>query len=124
MAESAETEFFTKKHARLTDIALYANIFAWVVLIVHIIIIGVRFIEFQHSQFFQSAYLNLSQYQDLIDMLTINPVYTLGFIANTAWIFMRGIVYWLVLKGIALGLRMIVETDLNYRGKLELANHE
>jgi hypothetical protein len=30
-------------------------------------------------------------------------------------VLLRGIIYYLVLKGISLGLNMIVETDINYR---------
>jgi hypothetical protein len=36
----------------------------------------------------------------------------------------QAIVYWLVLKGISMGLNMIIETDLNYRGKLQGGNRE
>jgi len=34
-----------------------------------------------------------------------------------ARVFLQGAVYYLVLKGVALGLNMIVETDINYRDK-------
>jgi hypothetical protein len=32
-------------------------------------------------------------------------------------VLVEGAIYYLVLKGIALGLNMIVETDINYRDK-------
>jgi hypothetical protein len=39
----------------------------------------------------------------------------LDVIFQTARTFLQGAIFYLVLKGIALGLDMIVETDINYR---------
>jgi hypothetical protein len=36
---------------------------------------------------------------------------------------LNGLVYFLVLKGLALGVVMVVETDINYREK-QSVNHE
>jgi len=36
---------------------------------------------------------------------------------NMSATILRGVVYFLVLKGISLGLNMVVETDINYREK-------
>jgi len=53
--------------------------------------------------------------QGLLNIFVEEPlkVFELG-ISMTA-IVLRGIIYYLVLKGISLGLNMIVETDINYR---------
>jgi hypothetical protein len=43
---------------------------------------------------------------------------------DLASIFIRGAIYWLVLKGISVGLYMVVETNLNYKDKFEGATNE
>ena len=43
----------------------------------------------------------------------------LDIIARMARSLLNGVVYYVVLKSISLGLNMIVETDINYREKKE-----
>jgi hypothetical protein len=57
-----------------------------------------------------------AQYQtDLIGLFSQHPIYILDLILQIARVSLQGCVYYLALKGIALGLDMIVETDINYR---------
>jgi len=44
-----------------------------------------------------------------------NPLYMVGILVDLLSVFLKGIVYFLMLKGISLGLNMIIETDINYR---------
>jgi len=45
-------------------------------------------------------------------------------IVNNLVNLLEGFVWWLVLKGIAMGLLMIVETDVNYRLAKDGVEHE
>jgi hypothetical protein len=122
MTDNPEEDFFTVKHARLTNIAFAANLFAWIVFIVNILFVGARFIQVQNSYMVQS--ITGGQSPDFFGMLGKNPLYTASFIMDLVSIFLRGVVYGLLLKGISLGLNMIVETDLNYKEKVQAGNNE
>ena len=109
--------FFTAGHEKLLRIASFANFFAWVTLI------------FQ-SLYFALSVFNATQnlamenvFRDPVDTTLLS--YTALILNSLANLFLRGVFYWLVLKGISVGLKMIVETDLNYRGKAQQeASHE
>jgi hypothetical protein len=122
MTDSTANDFFTRKHERLASIASIANIFSWIVLVLQVLYTGARFIQLQNSYMVQAA--TTGQNPNFVAMLGQTPLYTFSLVADLANIFLRGIVYWLVLKGISLGLNMIVETDLNYKDKFEEAKNE
>ena len=114
-----QKNFFSNNHNQLLNIAYTAKNIAWIVLIVYILYaIGTFYIE-QSNQMFNRGFPN--SYILFTDMLAKNPVYALSLFAEIISVFLRGIVYFLVLKSISLGLNMIVETDINYReaGKRE-----
>jgi hypothetical protein len=120
MIDKTADDFFTAKHARLTRIASIAGFFAWVVFIIHILWVGASF--FQTQNMYGST--NFGQDSDLMVMLRLNPLYTASLVINLTGIFVRGVVYGLMLKGISLGLNMIVETNLNYRESFQGGQHE
>jgi hypothetical protein len=124
MTGSTADNFFTAKHARLTRIASIANLFAWIVFIIHILWVGGSFIQTQNTYTIQNMNLNLGQNPDFMEMLRQNPLYTASLIVNLTGIFLRGVVYGLTLKGISLGLNMIVETDLNYKENFQGGSNE
>ena len=108
-----QKNFFSDNHNQLLNIAYTAKIIAWIVVIVYIIYgIGRYYIE-QTNQMFHMGLPN--SYIFFTDMLTKNPIYALGLLAEIISVFLRGIIYFLILKAISLGLNMIVETDINYR---------
>ena len=108
MAENIE-DFFTKNHKRLDQISRAANIFSWVVLVFYILQ------AFQHLLGISQDYSIQSSIQLLIDY----PSNAFTFLIDLIGILFRGIVYWLLLQGISIGLNMIIETDLNYRENLQ-----
>ena len=114
MSNSTGEEFITKKHGRLMNIASVANTFAWIALGSQILYMWSRFVQLQNSYMIQTMTTGFGQ-PNFMEMLSQNPLYTFSLIVDLAGIFLRGVVYWLVLKGISLGLNMIVETDLNYK---------
>lgn len=122
MIDNTVDNFFSKKHDRLLNIASIANILAWIALGIQILFAGARFIEIQNSYSMQAAFYG--QNPDFMAVLREDLIYLTGLVVDLLSILIRGMVYWLVLKGISLGLSMIVETDLNYRQKLEEGNNE
>jgi hypothetical protein len=123
MPKNTTDDIFTKKHARLTRIALIANLFAWIVFIVHIFLVGARYVEVQNSYNLQT--LNAGQIPDFMGMLKGNLLYAASFVIDLLSIFLLGVVYGLTLKGISVGLFMIVETNLNRKeSAIELASDE
>jgi hypothetical protein len=101
------TEFLEPKHKSLRLISKGANILAWVALVL----------------FTFQALNQILGYFDLMDSQTLvitspnNQTSIFTNILNFANIGMKGLVYWFLLEGTALGLDMIVETDINYREK-------
>jgi hypothetical protein len=108
-----QKHFFSNNHNQLLNIAYSAKIIARAVLIVYILYgIGAFYIE-QANQMYYRGLPN--SYIFFADMLSKNPIYALGLLAQIISVFLRGIIYFLILKAISLGLNMIVETDINYR---------
>jgi len=99
------------QHAKLTRIAVTANVFVWVVLIFYVLAAGARWFSIQ----------TLAAQSGLVfsDQMSNNPAYTLDVYLTVASRVMEGIIAALVLKAASLGLFMIVETDLNYRAAKE-----
>jgi hypothetical protein len=124
MIDNTADDFFTKKHERLTVIAYWANIFAWIVLVINILWVGASFSQTQMNYDIRNSGINLGQGSNFIQMLSQNPRYLASLAIGLISILLRGVVYWFVLKGVAVGLNMIVETDLNYRAQLQGGNNE
>jgi hypothetical protein len=113
MTESNE-EFFTPKHKRLERISAAANVFAWLVLVFFVLQAVSQYLNFRSQQSFQSV----------VAMFQFFPESTIDFFLGIINIVLKGVVYWFTLKGVSLGLNMIVETDLNYRKRLTGESHE
>ncbi len=59
-----------------------------------------------------------TQFQtNLTGLFSKEPIYILDVSLQMIRVLIEGAIYYLVLKGVALGLNMIVETDINYREK-------
>ena len=53
----------------------------------------------------------------LIGVISHQPIFILDVLLQMARVLLQGAIYYLVLKGVALGINMIIETDINYREK-------
>jgi hypothetical protein len=104
-----QEEYFSPSHERLLSIAIWAKYLAWVVLIVYIVNAVLQM--FQYKVFISSIELQPNFWQ----FLRASPFETFKLGMNMLNTALRGVVSYLVLKGISLGLNMIVETDINYR---------
>lgn len=111
-----EKDFFSPNHNRLLSIATWAKYLSWVVLVVYFFwAIGTYIQEQNYFLYYGSIGTQMQTYRDFIDVLRQVPSYGFSIFIEMVGVFLRGIVYFLVLKGISLGLNMIVETDINYR---------
>ncbi len=102
--------FFSSKHERLLGMASWSRVLAWIVL--------TAFVLDAISFFYQNqiAYGNaLQNFQNFTEIFRSDPGFAIKMILDSLSIILKGLVYYLVLRGISLGLNMIVETDINYR---------
>jgi len=102
-------EFFSPNHKRLLSIATSAKYLAWVVLV--IFFCWAVTIYLQRQVIFMSVGGSVPR---LVDFFKEYPAYAFSLIVEMIGVFLKGVVYFLVLKGLSLGLNMIVETDINY----------
>ncbi|MBI9051976.1 MAG: hypothetical protein JEZ00_21350 [Anaerolineaceae bacterium] len=120
MNETSTEEFFTPKHKQLYTIAKWANVFSWVLLVFFLLSLAQNI--FSTNAQFNASY-NGPATGGLFGYLFEN-LDALFFYATT-WLttLVKGIVYFLVLRGASLGMNMIVETDLNYRESAQEVSH-
>ena len=109
--------FFSPSHKRLLNIATWAKYLAWIVLIIHIFSVIGTF--FQEQNYYTLYGTQGGQFLDFSHMLRKNLSYSFSLLIELTNVFSTGVVYFLLLKGISLGLNMIVETDINYRERRE-----
>jgi E3 ubiquitin-protein ligase DOA10 len=115
---SNQEEFFSKKHNQLLIIAVWAKYLAWVVLIFYSVsaisnVVGNLYTFSLVSRNFQGI-----TYLGLIELIEYSPEVAIKYIFEAVTIILKGVVLFYLLKGLALGLNMVVETDINYREKI------
>ncbi len=124
MTDMSADDLYVTKHLRLTRIAYIAKILAWIALVIQIgwvVVNIVRTLQIYSSQETQNFF---GEGLNFIRMWKYDPASAALLLAESIGIFFRGVVYWLVLKGVSLGLYMIVETDMNYRETVEGESNE
>lgn len=116
---SEQEEFLSPEHNKLLNFAIWAKYLAWVVLAIYIFQTGFVIIQRQvNSQQMQAVIGDPISSQEYWDRALDKPIYYLVDIgSDMIYIFLKGGIFYVILKGISLGLYMIVETDINYRGK-------
>lgn len=113
-------EFFSPKHKRLLNIATWAKYLAWVVLIIYVLSPLSTYTQEQTYYMFNRG--TGVQIPEFSEYLTDNLAYGISLVIEMIGTMLQGVVYFLVLKGISLGLNMVVETDINYREQREDQN--
>jgi hypothetical protein len=101
-------------HKRMLTIADIANVLSWIVMIGCIGMVVVSVIG-------EVNYLNSERgFQQLVGVPGLG-----NYVIHEFMYLCQGLVYALVLKGVSLGLKMLVETNVNYKlGKEEGESHE
>jgi hypothetical protein len=117
MTESTEQVFFTKKHSRLANIASLAKIIGWIYLVVGLVnaTAGIA----SDINFYLPIITDYFKTGDLFSLGIDQIDFIIKFITSLIYDFFNPITYWLILMTISVGLNMILETDLNYRGAAE-----
>ena len=112
-----QEEFFSQKHKQLLNIATWAKYLSWIALALYVV--DAIFVIYQKQVGYhqQQVMLDLMLASTGVDYKA-NTLYHLvdiglGIVSNL----LKGFISYIVLMGIALGLNMIVETDINYREK-------
>jgi small-conductance mechanosensitive channel len=114
-----QTDFLSPKHKQLLRIAAWAKYLAWVALILAIIYAGTStvltyLVQWRMVQQFEPF---VGTTNDILSLLNGNPDYLAELTIDFIFGVLKGVIYYLVLKSVSLGLNMIVETDINYRDK-------
>ena len=120
MSEIDNNEFYTDRHKKLFSFASWANTISWIILAVYLLALVSRI--FGQVTGSQTGYSGVQQ-SSFFEYIKDNPIALLRYIIDWINTIMNGIVLFLVLKGVSLGLNMIVETDLNYREKALEVDH-
>jgi hypothetical protein len=105
-----QNDLFDWKYKNLWKVSFAADFWSSVVIVVFAVLaLGevYRYNQLAHNQF----------RTNLIGISSQEPIFILDVLLQMARVFLQGAVYYLVLKGVALGINMIVETDINYREK-------
>lgn len=113
---SNHEDLFTDNQNRLLSIAGWANNLAWVVLIIYMLLAALTIpldkADYQRMQIIAGGFTGGSDYWEMArsDLF----FYVLGVGSGILARVLTGIIYFVVLKGISLGLYMVIETDINY----------
>jgi hypothetical protein len=110
-------DFFTPQQERLYNIATWARYLAWGSLFYYIIRAILVIVQYQVDlQRWQLIAVSPPSVVNLGDLFTFDPIYySIDMASEMASAILSGAIFYVVLKGIYLGLNMIVETDVNYR---------
>jgi hypothetical protein len=124
MTENVNNEYFTKKHARLFDLARLTSIAAWVVLIYQLVSLVISIINWR--MYFFTGDFSFTKYHILRVLTNIQENFLDFFdiFIGEMYYLIKGIGFFLLLKGISLGLYMVLETNLNYKDKFEEVGNE
>jgi hypothetical protein len=107
-------EEITRDQDRLLDIAGWAKHIAWLVLTIFVLSAVWQVLGFWLNAIY-AAEVAHSVAPGLWNLLMQNPVQAFSLMQSMAVLALRGLVYFLLLKGVSLGLFMIVEIDINSR---------
>lgn len=109
-----QDELFSPNQLQLWKLAWWSKNISIIVLVVYIFAVGFQVFQFMNTQNVNAAYFGQPA-KDVMSMFTNDLVKTFKLGVDMAVLVLRGVVYYLVLQGVALGLSMVVETDINYR---------
>lgn len=100
-------ELFDWKHLRLWRISAQADFFSKIVLVIYILTAIAQSFEYIKNN---DLYIS-----NLTNSIFDESMFILKAFSHTALLILQGLIYYVILRGVALGLNMIVETDINYR---------
>ena len=105
-----QNDLFDWKHSKLWRISFAADFFSKAAIVVFI------FLSFGEIYSYNQMAHSLYQ-KNLAGLISQQPIFILDVLLQMTRVLLQGAIYYLILKGVALGINMIVETDINYREK-------
>ncbi len=109
---SSDEEFFSEKHKRLIRMSVWLKQLAWLALIVSFIWPIASYLQLEIIYKQQSIFNPPDRFITFLKKDTVGALTVFIDLLNS---FLSAFIYFLVLRGVSLGLNMIVETDINYR---------
>lgn len=108
---------FTKNQNRLMNIAGWANTLSWVVLVLYLILAALTvFLDQANYVRMQAITGGFSSKYDYWELARSDWLYyVLDIGSDILSRVLAGFMNFVILRGIALGLYMVIETDMNYR---------
>ncbi len=116
MIEEATSAFFTAKHDKALRIATVLKFVAWIAVFYTLLrsVLWYLQIDAWYAGWYMTHGYDTTV-NCLFDALNQDRTYAVKAFIGLASILLRGLAYWFVLRGAAVGLSILVETDLNYR---------
>jgi hypothetical protein len=111
---SGSSHVLERKHKKMLWIAFWANVLSWTVLVFYVVTCILSLVQ---------SFLILRTYASAAYVGSPQMPSFLAVGISILATFFTGVVYVLVLKGVSLGLKMLVETDLNYKLSCKEENH-
>lgn len=114
-------DFFSENHKRLLDIATWAKYLAWGALVIGVLGMAASVLQTWNTHSFSQMMGAPRPVEDnFLALLMRDPQFAVDLFLRMAQALFGGVFNFVVLRGISLGLNMIVETDVNYREKKNL----
>ncbi len=110
MTDTTPDDYFTPNHKKLLRFSSVANVFVWIVIVITLLLTITQFIG--NLNVYRAATGQAGGYFALWWQNTLAAFQVTLSLLKTL---VQGLALALVLRGVALALDMIVETDLNYR---------
>ncbi|MFZ5879744.1 MAG: hypothetical protein ACOY0R_10265 [Chloroflexota bacterium] len=111
-------DFFSTNHKRLLELATWAKYLAWVALVIGVLGMAASALQTWNTHSFsQMMGVPRLTEDNFLALVRRDPQFAVDVFLRMVKALFGGVFYFVVLKGISLGLNMIVETDINYREK-------
>lgn len=113
---NSEQELFSQKHKNLIRMSVWLKQLAWLALVVSFILPIASYLQLEVIYKEQSI---INAPASFMTFLRRDSIAALTVVIDLLNSFLTVFVSFLVLRGVSLGLNMIVETDINYRDNLK-----
>jgi hypothetical protein len=123
MSENEIESVLSKRNHKLLNIAIICEVVAWIVLVLYVIYSYTSFTKI--TQYVTTTDINTNAQSmhyvgtgldsSFFTQAASNPFVIIKIVTEVFIVILKGITGFLVLYGISYGLKMLVETDINYR---------
>ena len=123
MEPEESKEVLTKRNHKLLNIAKACEVFAWIVLVLYLFNSYTKFTNI--TQFVETKSINDSAFNvtpislelnnSYFDRVKTDPLVFFKIAVDVLIVVFQGVLGFLTLYGISYGLKMVVETEVNYR---------